>query len=98
VQNLLKALLFYADPDTYFAIGFLGDPPCGDFIDDWDDAGKPGALARKVLAEYFSHTTNTDTPALLPCVMCKDDEQSTGMAIQFGYNFCPACGKHLRTG
>jgi hypothetical protein len=54
IQKLIDALLFYADPDTYFAIGFFPDQPCGDFIEDFDDTGKPGALARKVLQEYVA--------------------------------------------
>jgi hypothetical protein len=50
--ELIKALMFYADPNTYSAIGFFPDPPCGKFIDDFDKTRKPGALARKVLKEY----------------------------------------------
>jgi hypothetical protein len=48
------ALEFYADPETYLAVGFLPDPPCGPFMDDFDETEfgqKPGALARKVLYE-----------------------------------------------
>jgi hypothetical protein len=52
-QKLVKALEFYADPDTYYAIGFFPDPPCGDFIEDFDELRKPGARARKVLEEYY---------------------------------------------
>jgi len=42
---------FYADPETYFAIGFFPDPPCGEFVHDFDDQGpqlgnKPGKRAR----------------------------------------------------
>lgn len=44
------ALAFYADPDTYFAIGFVCDPPCGGFAEDVDKTGKPGARARAALA------------------------------------------------
>lgn len=54
MQELIEALQFYADPDTYFAIGFFPDPPCGDFIEDFDDTGKPGAMARKVLQKHFA--------------------------------------------
>jgi hypothetical protein len=32
--QLLEALDFYANPDTYHAILAIGDPPCGDFIRD----------------------------------------------------------------
>lgn len=44
-----EALEFYADPDSYFAIGFIADPPCGEFIED---------------GEYFREDTlvDEDTP------------------------------------
>jgi hypothetical protein len=51
IIKLIRALQFYADPETYYAIGFFPDPPCGDFINDFDDIRKPGALARKTLIE-----------------------------------------------
>lgn len=47
-----EALEFYADPDTYFAIGFMPDAPCGDFINDFEETGdgyKPGKKARAAL-------------------------------------------------
>ena len=52
---LREALDFYADPQTYLAIGFLPDPPCGEFMEDWSDTGpewgwRPGKRARKALA------------------------------------------------
>lgn len=55
ITRLVKALEFYADPETYFAIGFFPDRPCGDFIKDFSHIDKslgykPGKLARKVLA------------------------------------------------
>jgi hypothetical protein len=54
-DRLAKALRFYADPETYLAIGFFPDPPCGEFMDDFDDQGpqfgfKPGKRARAALA------------------------------------------------
>lgn len=51
---LREALEFYADPETYFAIGIFPDPPCGEFINDFSDTElgvKPGAKARAVLEE-----------------------------------------------
>ena len=60
VGEALEALKFYADPDTYFAIAFMGDRPCGEFADDlseddWTrecdfDRPMPGKRARKALA------------------------------------------------
>jgi len=52
-ERLIETLLFYADPETYFAIGFFPDPPCGDFIRDFSETialgRKPGKRAREVL-------------------------------------------------
>ena len=52
--GLREALEFYADPDTYFAIGFFPDSPCGEFINDFDevepDYFKPGVKARAALS------------------------------------------------
>jgi hypothetical protein len=54
---LREVLEWYADPATYFAIGFLLDPPCGefetDFSEDHDDetlpGPRPGKRAREAL-------------------------------------------------
>lgn len=32
----LESLAMYADPDTYFGIAFIPDPPAGNFIYDFD--------------------------------------------------------------
>lgn len=52
-----EALRFYANPETYYAIGIFPDPPCGEFIDDFsgveDHRGvtpRPGMRARQALA------------------------------------------------
>ena len=58
-QKLIEALEFYADPENYYGITFLCDPPCGGFAKDFDaehgheqiDRAVPGAWARKVLKE-----------------------------------------------
>ena len=57
IERLKTALEFYADPETYAAIAFLPDPPCGDFCKDFsDDHGhdllpgfRPGKRARAAL-------------------------------------------------
>lgn len=61
-ETLREALAFYADPETYFAIAFMADPPCGEFADDFEeldgalghpDGGawtKPGKRAREAYA------------------------------------------------
>lgn len=53
IAALEEALAFYADPDTYFAIGFMADPPCGAFVDDASEVDgypRPGKRARTALA------------------------------------------------
>ena len=57
IDHFVEALLFYADPDNYFAIAFAADPPCGEFVDDFEYSEKyeremPGKRARKVLLEF----------------------------------------------
>ena len=57
IAALEEALEFYADPDTYCAISFWSDPPCGEFMEDFSedhgyfdyDRPMPGARARAVL-------------------------------------------------
>ena len=58
IKILEEALIFYADPDNYFAIGFFPDTPCGDFINDfsntpqWEyDRPMPGKLARETIVK-----------------------------------------------
>ena len=56
-ERLTQALGFYASPETYFAIGFFPDPPCGDFVDDFSEdydhdfmeGPRPGKRAREAL-------------------------------------------------
>lgn len=36
ISELKEALEFYADPENYGAIGFLIDPPCGEFASDFE--------------------------------------------------------------
>lgn len=52
LREATEALSFYADPETYFAIGFFPDQPCGAFIDDFeeiDGVERPGKQARAAL-------------------------------------------------
>ena len=60
LQELAEALRFYANPETYFGIGIFPDPPCGNFIDDFEDTDelglKPGKRARAALAKAAQFT------------------------------------------
>lgn len=54
IERLREALEFYANPLTYFAIGFICDSDPGEFINDFDNPDprlgeKPGKLARAAL-------------------------------------------------
>jgi hypothetical protein len=46
LKSAEETLAFYGDPETYFAIGFLPDRPCGEFEDDFEELdgalGHPG--------------------------------------------------------
>lgn len=55
--ELREALKFYASRRTYAAVSFVFDPPCGEFVDDFDEMKdamgdvlrKPGRRARVLL-------------------------------------------------
>jgi hypothetical protein len=53
LRRFERALEYYADPDTYFAIGFFPDHPCGEFMGDFSECAplgkKPGKRARIAL-------------------------------------------------
>ena len=78
INHLVETLLFYADPDSYFAISFATDPPCGDFANDFEYSERyrremPGKRARKVLLEFADekekrgNQTSTITPRDVAC-------------------------------
>lgn len=55
IEVLEESNDFYAHLDTYFAIGFFPDPPCGEFVNDFEEVydedfgknvTKPGKRAR----------------------------------------------------
>lgn len=62
-DKLIEALAFYAAADTYHAIGFFPDPPCGEFMQDFSEHGdltypdgdmRPGKRAREALSGWFT--------------------------------------------
>lgn len=60
IKKLIKTLYFYANPETYHAISFFPDSPCGGFLDDFTieagsiyDRPMPGAKARRLLEEIL---------------------------------------------
>jgi hypothetical protein len=64
-EQVLSALAFYAEPDTYFAIAIWPDPPCGDFMQDFSGHGnpdypdgdqRPGMRAREALRAWSDAT------------------------------------------
>ena len=53
--DAISVLKFYASPDTYLAIGFFPDHPCGEFIEDFticDGRARPGKRAREIFHKY----------------------------------------------
>jgi hypothetical protein len=63
-EQVLSAIAFYADQETYHAVAFLFDPPCGEFDDDFEeDHGHPdyerpmpGKRARAALKAWSDAT------------------------------------------
>lgn len=56
LRTCMRALKFYANPESYFAIAVWADPPCGGFAKDYSDTGtdlgvRHGKRARKALAD-----------------------------------------------
>lgn len=54
IRRLEEVRAWYGDAETYIAIGFLPDPPCGEFMDDFSETEygwKPGKRAREALNE-----------------------------------------------
>ncbi len=52
VAIAVNALEFYANPETYFALMIMSDPPSGEFTRDFGDTHlgrKPGKKARKAI-------------------------------------------------
>lgn len=77
IENLIEALDFYADPETYFAIGFFPDPPCGDFMNDFsyvDEVARPGKKARIALGyEKENESTEKTNIKYAVCQHCMKD-------------------------
>lgn len=55
LNDAVEVLEFYGNPDTYFAIGFLPDTPCGEFMQDFSEVAgvmRPGKRARDLFEKY----------------------------------------------
>lgn len=60
LHEAINVIEFYADPETYFAIGLICDPPCGEFADDGSEdydhpdmsGWRPGKRARAFLRKF----------------------------------------------
>lgn len=79
-ESILETLDFYADPDSYFGIGFIFDHPCGEFKNDFDksynnddyDRNMAGKMAREALSkrnsvflEHYEKTNNIETTKIM---------------------------------
>lgn len=74
LRKLINVVAFYSHPDTYFAVGFLVDPPAGEFADDFSEctvfegddevevpAGyRPGKLARDTMKAIFGESASVE--------------------------------------
>lgn len=66
VEKALAVIEFYADPESYFAIGFFPDNPCGDFFYDGSETHlgkKPGKKAREFLLSISETVADASTLA-----------------------------------
>lgn len=65
-RMMWDVLQFYGDWESYFAIGFLPDPPCGEFVTDFSEVGqygqRPGKRAREVLNQVEAILAARDQP------------------------------------
>lgn len=71
-DKLAAALEFYADPETYHAVGFAFDPPCGGFDEDFSEDewtrelgyNRPmaGKLARETLQAIVAARARQERP------------------------------------
>lgn len=61
MHKLIEALEYYGNPETYFGIAMFGDPPHGDFFEDFEKypypgdysiQDKPGRRAREALRDF----------------------------------------------
>jgi hypothetical protein len=56
LEKMIEVINFYGHPGTYVGIALIGDPPCGELMEDISDAGcygdKPGKTAREA-AEFL---------------------------------------------
>lgn len=56
--DLLRAVVFYGNPDTWFATTILADPPCGPIVQDYMDHGlagvKPGKRTHDTFMKFLS--------------------------------------------
>lgn len=91
--RLREALGFYADPDTYFAIGFSADPPCGGFIEDLeeiDGVQRPGRRARVALSAPSDSQGGQERcgghPGKPNCL-----NLGTSKDCAAGHRWCPEC-------
>lgn len=58
--KLYEALMFYANPGTYFAFGFYYDPPTGGFDEDFDEDHGDPFFNRPMPGKFAREATNWD--------------------------------------
>lgn len=83
---LAAALDFYANPESYHGIAFMGDPPCGEFGNDFSadhghsyyDREMPGHKARTVLRVYgwYASSDESGPDPDLPAASGSEDNAS----------------------
>jgi len=66
-ELLVQTVQFYGDPESYMAIGFFPDRPCGDFIEDFEDhRRKCSAVVPEPQNGPWSQRRDRETVGLTP--------------------------------
>jgi len=93
--EMLNTVKFYADPLTYFAVGFFPDYPAGAFMDDFSETEelgeKPGKLARDVLDKMV---TLIGKPEGSCCGFTQRDDVERDCTRR-PWNVCQECSRHV---
>lgn len=80
LKKVIDTLGFYGDPETYFAIGFFADPPCGGFMEDFRDTEgmgrKPGNKAELMLGELLTALPKEVADRLIDEIEDENEEDS----------------------
>lgn len=100
LKEAIDVIKFYADPEMYSAISFLGDPPCGGFTEDFgEDYNHPvisGPRPGKTAREFLRSIAQPDTLDIyvieaIKGAIRKWEQIAAGTRVDGGVVDCPLC-------